>query len=190
MQIINIWGGAGVGKSTAAAGLFYEMKKLQLNVELVTEYAKDATWEKRYNILDDQIYIFAKQHRRIARLVNSGVDWVITDSPIPLGLVYLREGVLSDNFPQLVMEVFNQYNNHNFLLQRSFGYNPVGRNQKDLEEAKLYDFKVKTILDDYKLPFDIVQGGEFAVNYIIEQVVTPLAINTSESKGGYSSNTA
>jgi hypothetical protein len=98
--------------------------------------------------------------------------------------------LLSDNFPQLVMEVFNQYNNHNFLLQRSFGYNPVGRNQKDLEEAKLYDFKVKTILDDYKLPFDIVQGGEFAVNYIIEQVVTPLAINTSESKGGYSSNTA
>ena len=117
-------------------------------------------------------------------MVNSGVDWVITDSPIPLGLVYLREGVLSDNFPQLVMEVFNQYNNHNF------GYNPVGRNQKDLEEAKLYDFKVKTILDDYKLPFDIVQGGEFAVNYIIEQVVTPLAINNSESKGGYSSNTA
>ena len=107
MQIINIWGGAGVGKSTAAAGLFYEMKKLQLNVELVTEYAKDATWEKRYNILDDQIYIFAKQHRRIARLVNSGVDWVITDSPIPLGLVYLREGVLSDNFPQLVMEVIS-----------------------------------------------------------------------------------
>ena len=40
MQIINIWGGPGVGKSTAAAGLFYEMKKLQLNVELVTGVRK------------------------------------------------------------------------------------------------------------------------------------------------------
>ena len=90
MKVLNIWGGPGIGKSTTAAGLFYEMKKLGLNVELVQEYAKDAVWEKRHNILDDQIYIFAKQQRRIARLAEHNIDWVITDSPIPLGLVYLR----------------------------------------------------------------------------------------------------
>ena len=68
MQIVNLFGGPGSGKSTTAAGLFYEVKKLKLNVELVTEYAKDAVWEKRHNLLDDQIYIFAKQQRRISRL--------------------------------------------------------------------------------------------------------------------------
>ena len=82
MKVINLFGGPGVGKSTAAAGLFYEMKKRQLSVELVTEYAKDMVWENRQNILDDQIYIFAKQQRRIARLRDHHIDWVITDSPI------------------------------------------------------------------------------------------------------------
>ena len=90
MKVINLFGGPGVGKSTAAAGLFYEMKKRQLSVELVTEYAKDMVWEKRWNILDDQLYILAKQHRRIARLAEHGIEYVITDSPISLGLVYLK----------------------------------------------------------------------------------------------------
>jgi hypothetical protein len=184
MQIINIWGGAGVGKSTAAAGLFYEMKKLKLNIELVTEYAKDATWEQRYNILDDQIYVFAKQQRRIARLVNSGVDWVVTDSPIPLGLVYLKPGILSENFPKLVMEVFNQYNNHNFLLQRHFDYNPIGRNQRDLEEAEIYDRKVANLLNACKVKFATIQGGEVAVDRILQDVVLPSLINNHTDTQG------
>ena len=183
MKIVNLWGGPGTGKSTTAAGLFYEMKCMGLEVELVQEYAKDATWEKRYALLDDQIYIFAKQHRRISRLVDSGIDWVITDSPIPLGLVYFKPGVLSENFPQLVMEVFNQYDNYNFLLQRHFGYNPVGRNQQDLAEAELYDRKVTTLLNACKVPFRTIQGGEIAVDRIINDVVKPIAINTLESKG-------
>ena len=171
MQVINLFGGPGVGKSTAAAGLFYEMKKAQLRVELVTEYAKDAVWEQRYNILDDQIYIFAKQQRRISRLQDHGIDWVITDSPIPLGLVYLRAGVLSSNFSDLVIEVFNRYNNHNFLLQRSFAYDPVGRNQKDETEARIFDEKVQFLLDTYRLPVKTIPGGELAVDFIMKNVV-------------------
>ena len=170
MKVICLWGGPGVGKSTAAAGLFYEMKKAQLNVELVTEYAKDAVWEKRWNILDDQLYIFAKQHRRISRLKDSGIDWVVTDSPLALGLVYLKEGALGPLFPELVMNVFGGFDNQNFLLQRNFGYNPVGRAQKDLEEAKLFDQKVTKLLDVYGVPFTTIPGGEAAVDYIMEQI--------------------
>ena len=171
MQVINIWGGPGSGKSTAAGGLFYEMKKLQLQVELVTEYAKDATWEQRANILNDQIYIFAKQQRRISRLVNSGIDWVITDSPIPLGLVYMKPGVLSENFPKLVIEVFDQYHNHNFLLQRHFDYNPIGRNQRDADEAEIYDRKVANLLSACRINFTTIKGGEVAVDRIMQDVV-------------------
>ena len=40
-RVINLLGAPGAGKSTAAAGLFYRMKKEFLSVELVTEYAKD-----------------------------------------------------------------------------------------------------------------------------------------------------
>ena len=50
-MIINIFGGPGVGKSTVAADLFVIMKKEGYSVELVTEYAKELTYEKkRYNI--------------------------------------------------------------------------------------------------------------------------------------------
>jgi hypothetical protein len=170
MKVINLWGGPGSGKSTTAAGLFYEMKKAQLNVELVTEYAKDMVWEGRHNVLEDQIYIFAKQQRRISRLKGHGIEWVITDSPIALGLVYLKEGSLSSSFHDLVMEVFNSFNNHNFLLQRNFTYNPVGRNQKDAGEAKVYDQKVSDLLDSWKVPFQTILGGEKAVEHILAEI--------------------
>jgi len=130
MKVLNIFGGPGTGKSTTAAGLFYHMKSVGIECELIQEYAKDLTWERRYNILEDQIYVFAKQQRRIARLVEHNLDWVITDSPIPLGLVYVKPNTLGDNFSNLVMEVFNRYENYNFLLSRNVQYNPVGRNQE------------------------------------------------------------
>lgn len=170
MKVINLFGGPGSGKSTTAAGLFYEMEKSQLNVELVTEYAKDMVWEGRHNVLEDQIYIFAKQQRRISRLKGHGIDWVITDSPIALGLVYLKEGSLSNNFHNLVMEVFNSFDNYNFLLQRNFTYNPIGRNQKDAEEAMVYDQKVTDLLDARNVPFQTILGGETAVDHILLEI--------------------
>lgn len=169
MKVINIFSGPGVGKSTTAAGLFYEMKKMHLNVELVTEYAKDAVWEKRFNILEDQIYVFAKQQRRIARLLDHSIEWVITDSPIPLGLCYVKEGALSANFYNLVIEVFNQYENHNYLLSRNVAYNPIGRNQTE-EEAKEFDKKATNLLKTYKIPYSEIVGGEPAVTTILQNL--------------------
>lgn len=166
-----MWGGPGVGKSTTAAGLFYEMKKAGLNVELVTEYAKDMVFEGRKNILEDQTYIFAKQQRRISRLRGHGIDWVITDSPIPLGLVYTQDDSLGDEFAELVMKIFKGYDNHNYLLQRNVQYNPIGRNQKDVEEARVFDRKVTALLERWKVDFRTILGGERAVRTILDDVV-------------------
>ena len=55
------------------------MKWKEYNVELVTEYAKELTWEKRYDILNDQLYVLSKQNRKLIRLKDQ-VDWIITDS--------------------------------------------------------------------------------------------------------------
>lgn len=173
MKVINLFGGPGTGKSTTAAGLFYAMKKSKLSVELVTEYAKEAVWERRVDLFDDQIYIFAKQQRRIARLKNHNIDWVITDSPIPLGLIYVKPEYTSKNFTNLVLEVFNEYENYNYILQRHFTYDPVGRNQKDELEAVRFDIKVKELLDTYSLPFEITPGGEIAIDKIMNEVVKP-----------------
>jgi nicotinamide riboside kinase len=179
MKIINLWGGPCTGKSTTAAGLFYHMKAQNLEVELVQEYAKDLTWEKRYNVLEDQIYVFAKQQRRIARLADHNVEWVITDSPIPLGLVYVKPNTLGNNFNNLVMEVFDRYDNYNFLLSRNVQYSPVGRNQ-DHQQALEFDQKVKDLLTNYNIKFQHVLGGEAAINTILTAIgLTPSDCVTS-----------
>ena len=170
MKVINLFGGPGLGKSTTAAGLFYEMKKMGLEVELVQEYAKDLVWERRHNLLQDQIYVFAKQQRRISRLQDHNMEWVITDSPIALGLIYLQPGVLSENFPNLVMEVFNSYHNYNFLLSRNVAYNPVGRNQKTEDEARLFDDSIDKLLQKYNVEYSRVIGGEPAVPAILKHI--------------------
>ena len=98
MKIINLFGGPGTGKSTTAAHLFAIMKWQGMKVELVSEYAKELTWDGRSNVLLDQLYVLAKQNRKLERLKNHGLDFVITDSPILMGLAYTN--ILS-TFPDI-----------------------------------------------------------------------------------------
>lgn len=150
MRVINIMGGPGTGKSTTAAGVFREMKIKGYEVELVTEYAKDMTWENRHNILEDQLYILAKQNRRIQRLQGK-VEWVVTDSPLLLGLIYCRENYYK-HFEPLVMDVWNSYDNTLILLGRDFEYQPIGRNQT-AEEALKVDVILNDFLDSRNIPY-------------------------------------
>jgi ABC-type oligopeptide transport system ATPase subunit len=145
MKVVNIFGGPGTGKSTTAAGLFYLMKISGYNVELVTEYAKDMTWEDRHNILGDQLYILAKQNRRLERLRDK-VDWVITDSPVIMGVNYAPEDYY-DNFVPMAFDLWNSYDNINFYLVNNgnMPFQKIGRNQTK-EEAKLVDKKIFNFL--------------------------------------------
>jgi ATP:corrinoid adenosyltransferase len=167
MKVINLYSGPGVGKSTAAAGLFYHMKSQGISSEIVTEYAKDMVWEARHNILTDQIYVFAKQQRRLARLKGHGLSWVITDSPLPLGLCYLSPDANLDALKDLVWQVFDSYDNHNFVLTRHVPYDPIGRNQT-VHEAVVMDQKVRDLLDQKQVPYHVVQGGSECVDQILE----------------------
>ena len=173
MKIINIFGGPGAGKSTTAAGLFFEMKKRQLEVELVTEYAKDMTWEKRHNVLSDQLYILAKQNRRLVRLQGQ-VEWVITDSPLVLGMVYRHEGYHS-LFDDFALEVFNSYDNYNFLIGRDFEYQPAGRNQT-AEEAIEVDSAIKNLLDQKGINYHRVTNDPEVDR--LTQILNIIGVNT------------
>ena len=147
MRVVNFFGGPGTGKSTLAAGLFYRFKLLDLNVELVTEYAKDLVYSEHLPyMMDKQEFIYAEQNYRIQRL-NGKVDWVITDSPIILSAVYpvinrelfeiphwpaLRE------FQSLVHKQFSCYDNYNIWLERNTEYKAEGRLQ-DKAQAERCD---------------------------------------------------
>jgi RecA/RadA recombinase len=149
MKVINLFGGPGVGKSTVAADLFAMMKREGHNVELVNEYAKEVTWEGHFSYLDDEFYILAHQNRRLVRLKDK-VDFVITDSPILLGLAYTPPDYYPQYFSKFIHEVWNSYTNINIVLQREFKkYIEAGRNQK-YEEALVKDKMMVTLLEGNK----------------------------------------
>ena len=173
MKVINLFGGPGTGKSTTAAGLFYEMKKMRVEVELVTEYAKDMTWEQRHSILSDQLYMLAKQHRRVARLEGK-VDWVITDSPLLLGMVY-RPVEYYASFDSFSLEVFNAYDNYNILLGRDFEYQAIGRNQT-AEEAIEVDNVMEALLHTHQVPYTKISNTPGFDR--IAQILELLGLNT------------
>lgn len=151
LKVINLFGGPGTGKSTTAAYIFHELKCAGRNVELITEYAKDVVWEKRQNLFTDQVYICAKQNRRMERLIGSGIDVVVTDSPLILGALYTPDEYYK-NFKPLLIEMFKSYENSlNVWLHRGFDYNPVGRNQT-ADEAEAIDLRIIDLLEQSNVP--------------------------------------
>lgn len=149
MKVINLFGGPGVGKSTIAADLFAIMKREGHNVELVNEYAKEVTWEGHFSYLDDEFYVLAHQNRRLVRLKGK-VDYVITDSPILLGLAYTPSDYYPQYFSMFIHEVWNSYTNINIVLEREHSsYIEAGRNQK-YEEALIKD----------KMMIDLLEGNK------------------------------
>jgi ABC-type lipopolysaccharide export system ATPase subunit len=169
--IVNLFGGPGAGKSTTAAGVFSLLKLHAVSVELVTEYAKDLTWEKRMKTLSNQYYVFGKQHHRLFRLADQ-VDVVITDSPILLSLVY---GDTNEEFKKTVIACFKEFNNANYIIRRTKNYVSAGRNQTE-EEALTIDGICQRIMGLNDLPFSIVPGEYRGINAIAKELLDYLGL--------------
>lgn len=145
LKVINLWAGPGAGKSTTAAGLFNVMKNLGHSVELVTEVAKDMVYADRIaELTRDQLYVLAKQDHRLRRLIGKS-RYVITDSPLPLALVYRpKDGPFAEDwFIDTVLQTWRSYENINVYVTRVKKFSPQGRTQKTLEEAKRVDEDVR-----------------------------------------------
>lgn len=144
MLVVNLFGGAGCGKSTTAATLFTELKRRGYNVELVGEYAKDLVYDKAYSILNDQLYVFAEQSHRLRRLDKAGVKIAVCDSPLLLSFVYGKESGL---FGAFVIEEHWNYRNENFVLERNDNFwKPDGR-LGNIDDAKKIDSRILETLE-------------------------------------------
>ena len=155
-KIINILAGSGCGKTTTAAGLFYEMKKMGLSCELVQEFVKNWAYEGRDIVQSDQALILEKQYAREAILYGK-VDYIITDSPFILSPIYEKfnydeNGTLAPAL-KLLREANQSGMEHiNFLLNRTKGFDPHGR-YEDEETAIKIDVAVKEFLCYHELEF-------------------------------------
>lgn len=163
--IVNLYAGAGAGKSTTASAVFSKLKYQGVNCEIAPEFVKELVWEERFKTIEDQVYIFAKQLHRLNRLTD--VDVIITDAPILNSLVYLPDELTGTSFPDLVRESYNKFDNLDFYIKRVKPYNPKGRMQTE-EEAKAIDEKVRSMLNQNVPRYSIIKGNEAGADTIVD----------------------
>lgn len=168
MKVINLFGGPGAGKSTTAAGLFFKMKNHNLKVELVTEFAKDLVYAERFKELKtNQVYITAKQYSKLER-VRDQVDYVISDSPLIIGLQYAPENYF-EFFDPLVRELHYSFDNINIFIKRVKQYRNYGRYQTEEESDKISN-KIQDLLNSNGIVYDIVNGDKTAPESIFNLI--------------------
>lgn len=166
---LNLFAGPSSGKSTLAAAVFALLKMHGVDAELVTEFAKDLTWENRQDILNDnQYYVWGKQYHKLWRL-NGKVDIIVTDSSLLLGLMY---GAVDEPqcFKDSVMHSYNKFSNINYFIKRIKEFNPNGRNQTADESVEL-DNRILGMLKDNGIDYEIVAGDLEGANKIANDLL-------------------
>lgn len=169
MVVVNLFGEPGAGKSTGAAYIFSILKMRGINAELATEYAKEKVWEENTTVFNNQAYIFGKQFFKISRCEGK-VDVIITDSPLPLSIIYNRNANLTENFNQTVMDVFNSYNNINFLVRRIKPYNPSGRHQDEQGASEIKN-DIRSMLHNRDIQYSNITGDIDGYNIAVENIM-------------------
>ena len=169
-KIINIFGGPGIGKSTTVAGLFHQMKMKHLEVEIANEVAKDYVWENRYDVLkEDQLIVFAKQHRRIFRLADK-VDFVIADCPLLMCIPYIPKNSYKLLEP-LMVEAHNAFDNINFVLNPpNVEYNTVGRYHTREQSNALHE-EITNVVEKYDGNYIKVDVGPNTIDEMISHIL-------------------
>lgn len=164
--VINLFGGAGAGKSLSAAGIFSLLKLHGINCELVTEFAKSLVWKDNTSGLEDQIYILGNQYHDMYVLKDK-VDVIITDSPLLLNLLYGKD---SKSHIKLTLELFNGFDNLNYYVNRVKEYNKIGRVQTETEALNI-DHKCKEMLNKHKIKYKQINGDFNGINEIVKDVL-------------------
>ena len=149
--IVNLFAGPGAGKTTCAWEIASELKKRNIQAEYVPEYAKELVWDEKRELLDgslkNQRKLFQEQNHRLARLIGK-VDVVVTDAPILLNQVYLKEP--NPDFQKEIMDTFRSYHNFNLFVKRGDYYEQSGR-LHTLEESRQKDEEVKQLLNSNRI---------------------------------------
>ncbi len=176
-KLINLFAGPGAGKSAIAAGVFYELKKRHISCNNPYEFPKTLAWDKNYSAIQDQLYVFANQHRGIAQSYGK-VDFIVIDSPILFSTIYhsyYTKGYPAEYYDQsfhdMVVDLHKKYDNVNIILKRTEGSHDEGERFQDLEESLAIDRLCVEKLDEHSIPYHEVQVGENTVETILKLIL-------------------
>lgn len=158
--VVNFFAGPGAGKTTAAMEVTVALKKAGYNVEYVPEYAKELVYEKRLDLLNDQKHVSDEQYHRLDR-IRGGVDMIVTDSPVLLGLVYGKDKI-DDAYRAQIRAYYDSFDNFNMMMTREEGYQNFGRLETEVE-AKEKDNEIRNMLKEQGVFFGTYKRDTIAV---------------------------
>jgi len=159
--VVNLFAGPGAGKSTVMAGMFYKLKQAKIFTEMAHESAKDLIWQQSLNLLSrNQLYVVAEQYKRIWVLVDAGVDVIICDSPILLGIIY--DVNQSASLYQLLLDKHKEFNNVNYFVERPEIFKVEGRIHTK-KQALIKDQAILDMLQTINVPFTKITTSEEAI---------------------------
>ena len=149
---IAIMGSSGAGKSTVAHGIMYQFKRIPLSVEMASEFTKDEVYENHLQeIVNDQLYIMGEQNRRVARCIGK-VDYIITDSPLPICSVHTDSKLLQE----VAFSTFEQTENFIIFIKKpkDVKFETEGRLEDESTSKKISDTLEESLLArGYKLNY-------------------------------------
>lgn len=167
---VCLYAGPGIGKSTMAAWLYSSLKMEGRSVELVREHVKNWVYEDRPPRSFDQIFLFAAQMRAEDVILRSGVELVITDSPLFLSTCYSEKYGTPGwrNLLALCDEFDAAYPALDFLMTRRTKYDASGRFHGEAAALEMDEF-VKSRLESRGKPFHEAGTGDEILEVIRNQ---------------------
>lgn len=178
--VVNFFSGPGAGKSTLAAGLFYNLKKANYNVELLREFAKEKILEENNVAVEFQQYISANQTYTQDRAV-ANFDAVITDSPILLGIFYDKDTneLVKRKHEEFLIEKFKSYNNINYIIKRVHKYKYTGRIHNE-KEAEAIDKRILDFFELHNIQYKIIEATDEGLEHITKELIFELSSDTTD----------
>lgn len=178
LKVINFFGAPCVGKSSVRSGLFWLMKSHHLSAEEVSEYAKYLVLaERKWQLSEEQIYLFAKQYHKQLIIARSGYEYAVTDSPLQLCAFYAPPRYFN-HFEGLVDDVFESFENINFFLTRNLSdgaFENRGRTHSQ-KEAEQVELDMREFLDKKSIVYVDVPVDIYAPWKILDVIQPGLAL--------------
>jgi len=170
--IINIFGGPGAGKSTAATYIFSHLRMKGVSCEYVPEFAKELSRAGDMEAIENQFYISAVQYQRQCRLLGK-VDYIVTDSPVLSGLVYDMQKL--KGFNDVLTDIQSKSKSINIFLRRDLSreYETEGRHHCE-DDARLFDEMIEQLLIDQGVHY--VALGAFGMDDLLEYIMDVLGV--------------
>lgn len=168
--VISFVGGPGAGKSTAALGTAYELKKRALSVEYVQEFAKELVYNgllEKY--IPNQSYIVSEQYKRIYDLLGQ-VDYIVTDAGLEITALHSskEDKVVED----LAWYLRNKVNQMTIFIERdeeNVPFETKGRTESEAE-SRLFSIRLEKYLQANNVKYIKVKGTDAAIEAALNAI--------------------